>query len=486
MKMYVSGHWLDASEMTQIVSPYSREFIDVVPQATYTQVQQALAAAVEGAKAMAALTAHERSQILNRAAQALSAPDLTEDIARTLSLEAGKPITESRGEVGRIPELLRLCAFEGTQLRGESLPIDTQAGAKGKMGFTLRQPCGVVVAITPFNYPVLLVAHKIGPALAAGNAVILKPATQTSLVALKITQLLLEAGLPENGIQCLTGSGGRVCPMLCQDSRVRKISFTGSAAVGEEICRAAGVKKLSMELGANCPAIVLDDADLGTVSDAVAVGGYVNAGQVCISTQRVLVDRRVYADFLDALTPKIRNIRVGQPLDGETRLSAMISENEAKRVAEWVDEAVQGGARLVVGGEREGAVYAPTILADVQPNMRVSRDELFGPAVAVTPISGVDEAIQLANDSNYGLAAGIFTNNVNYALRFAQKAECGNVMINWTPLWRADLMPYGGFKRSGFGREGPRYAVEEMTEIKTVVFHGIDGHAQVPRHDTAR
>jgi acyl-CoA reductase-like NAD-dependent aldehyde dehydrogenase len=201
----------------------------------------------------------------------------------------------------------------------------------------------------------------------------------------------------------------------------------------------------------------------------------VNAGQVCISTQRVLVDRVVYADFLDALVPKVRSIRVGQPLDGETRLSSMISEGEAKRVGEWVDEAVQGGARLVLGGEREGAVFAPTILADVKPEMRVSREELFGPAVAVTPVSGVDEAIKLANDSDYGLAAGIFTRNINHALRFARAAECGNVMINWTPLWRADLMPYGGFKRSGIGKEGPRYAVEEMTEIKTVIFHGIDG-----------
>jgi len=475
MKMYVGGRWVDAPQMTEVVSPYGREIVDVVPQATNAHVEQALAAAVEGAKAMAALTAYERNQILQRAAQTFSVPDVAEDLARTLSLEEGKPITESRAEVGRIPELLRLCAFEGTQLRGETLPIDAQAGARGKMGFTLRQPCGVVVAITPFNYPVLLVAHKLGPALAAGNAVILKPPTQTSLVALKTTQILLEAGLPENGLQCITGSGDRIGPMLCQDARVRKISFTGSAAVGEQICRVAGVKKLSMELGANSPAIVLNDADLNTVTDAVAVGGYVNAGQVCISTQRVLVDRAVYGDFLDALTPKVRNIRIGQPLDGETRLSAMVSEGEAKRVAEWVDEAVQGGARMIVGGERQGAVYAPTILADVKPSMRVFREELFGPAVAVTPVSGIDEAIQLANDSSYGLAAGIFTRNVNHALHFARAAECGNVMINWTPLWRADLMPYGGFKRSGIGKEGPRYAVEEMTEVKTVVFHGIDG-----------
>lgn len=475
MKMYVGSDWVDSPEVAKVVSPYSGDVIDTVPQATNAQVELALMTAVAGAKQMAALTAYERCQILMRAADKLADPTLTEEMARTLSLEEGKPITESRGEVGRIPDLLRLCAFEGSQLRGETLPVEAQSGAKGKLGMTLRQPCGVVVAITPFNYPILLVAHKVGPALAAGNAVILKPPTQTSLIALRLTQVLLEAGLPDKALQCITGSGSRVGPQLCQDVRVRKISFTGSVEVGEQITRIAGIKKLSLELGANSPAIVLADADLNMVADAVAIGGYVNAGQVCISTQRVLVDRAVYGDFLDALAPKVRNIRIGQPLDGDARLSAMISETEAKRVAAVVDEAVQGGARVVVGGEREGAVFAPTIVADVQPQMRVARDELFGPAVAVTPVSGIDEAIQVANDSKYGLAAGIFTRNVSHALRFARAAECGNVMINWTPLWRADLMPYGGFKQSGIGKEGPRYAVEEMTEVKTVVFHNIDG-----------
>lgn len=475
MKMYVGGDWIDSPEFANVVSPYSGDVIETVPQATSAQVELALTTAVEGAKQMAALTAYERCQILLRAADKLTDSTLTEELARTLSLEEGKPITESRGEVGRIPDLLRLCAFEGSQLRGETLPVDAQAGAKGKLGMTLRQPCGVVVAITPFNYPILLVAHKVGPALAAGNSVILKPPMQTSLIALRLTQILLEAGLPGKTLQCITGSGSRLGPQLCQDARVRKISFTGSVEVGEQITRIAGIKKLSLELGANSPAIVLDDADLNIVADAVAIGGFINAGQVCISTQRVLVDRALYSDFLDVLAPKVRNIRIGQPLDGDTRLSAMISETEAKRVAAVVDEAVQGGARVVVGGEREGAVFAPTIVADVQPQMRVARDELFGPAVAVTPVSGIDEAIQVANDSRYGLAAGIFTRNVSHALRFARAAECGNVMINWTPLWRADLMPYGGFKQSGIGKEGPRYAVEEMTEVKTVVFHGIDG-----------
>lgn len=470
MKMYLNGAWVDAPVMSPVVSPYSRETIDTVPEATPDQVEQALSAAERACATMAQLTGYERSQILNRAADLIAMR--VEDLAKTISLEEGKPLSESRTEAGRMPDLLRLCAFEGSQLRGETLPLDAQVATRGKLGLTLRVPCGVVVAITPFNYPLLLVVHKIGPALAASNAVILKPARQTPLVALKLTQIFLDAGLPENGLQCITGAGASLGALLCADSRVRKISFTGSTTVGEKITQVAGVKKLSLELGSNSPLVVLPDADIEAVASATAVGGYVNAGQVCISTQRVLVHHRVYGDFLDALKKPVQAIKVGNPLDEDTRLSAMISESDAERVAIWIQEAVEQGARIVTGGERQGAVFAPTVVADVKPSMRVSCDELFGPAVAVTPVENIDEAIQLANDSRYGLGAGIFTRDIHNALKFARGVRSGNVMINWTPLWRADLMPYGGFKQSGIGKEGPRYAVEEMTEIKTVVFHG--------------
>jgi len=396
-----------------------------------------------------------------------------EDMARTISMEEGKPLFESRGEAGRTPDIFRLCAFEGAQLRGETLPLDAQAGTTGKMGFTLRVPCGVVVAITPFNYPLLLVAHKVGPALASGNAVILKPASKTALTALKLTKIFLEAGLPENALQCITGSGQAVGMALCSDSRVRKISFTGSSDVGEKITQVAGVKKLSLELGSNSPLVVLSDADLNTVADATAIGGYVNAGQVCISTQRVLVHRKVYGDFLDALKPKVEAIKVGDPMKDDTRLSAMITESSAERVATWIEEARRGGARVVTGGTRQGLVFAATVVADVKPEMKVSCDELFGPAVAVTPVDSIEEAIALANESKYGLGAGIFTSDIKNAMRFAREVQSGTIQINWTPLWRADLMPYGGFKSSGIGKEGPRYAIKEMTELKTVVIHGI-------------
>ncbi len=472
MKMYIANRWVDSPKMTPIVRSFNGEVVDEAPDATPEQVEQALAAAVRGAAAMAKLTAHDRSRILLRAADLLA--QQKDDIARTISLEEGKPITESQSEVGRMPDLLRLCAFEGAQLRGETLPIDAHSGAKGKFGMTVREPCGVVVAITPFNYPLLLVVHKVGPALAAGNAVILKPAHQTPLTALKFTKVLAEAGLPDSALQCITGTGSVVGAVLCADERVRKISFTGSTEVGHAITRIAGVKKLSLELGSNAPLVVLPDADLDKAAEATAVGGFVNAGQVCISTQRVLVQRKVYANFLDALKPKVEAIKIGDPFAEDTKLSAMVSERDAARVESWVNEAVAGGARVLTGGKRDRAVYAPTVVAEVKPAMRISCQELFGPAVAVMPVENVEQAIALANDSPYGLGAGIFTRDINHALRFAREVQSGNVMINWSPLWRADLMPYGGFKQSGIGKEGPRYAIEEMTEIKTIVVHGID------------
>jgi glyceraldehyde-3-phosphate dehydrogenase (NADP+) len=469
MKMYVAGEWTGSAEESEVTSPYSGDVVDTVPNATEAHVEQALAAAVEGARTMAALTPYERSRILEQAAAILE--DRLEELARLLTLEEGKPLVESRAEVGRVPDLLRLCAFEAGQLRGETLPLGAASNGAGKLGFTMRIPCGVVVAITPFNFPVLLAVHKIGPALAAGNAVILKPAGLTPLTGLKLTELFLDAGIPENALQCLTGPGATIGPRLCADGRVRKISFTGSTAVGEAIANVAGVKRLSLELGSNCPVVVLPDADLERVASAVALGGYANAGQVCISTQRVLVDRSIYGDAVDALVEKVSAIPTGDPLDESTRLSAMVSEREAERVGAWIDDAVGGGARVVTGGDRDGAVFSPTVVADVDPAMRISCDELFGPAVAITPVGTVEEAIALANDSRYGLSAGIFTRDLDVALRFAREAESGNVHLNGTPTWRADLMPYGGLKESGLGKEGPRYAVEAMTESKTIVFH---------------
>jgi glyceraldehyde-3-phosphate dehydrogenase (NADP+) len=423
---------------------------------------------------MGRLLAYERSKILRRAADLIAAH--VEGVGRLISTEEGKIAAEGRGEAGRAVETMMTSAEEAKRIHGETIPLDGDPSGGKKLGFTLRVPCGVVAAVSPFNFPLNLVCHKVGPALAAGNSVIIKPATDTPLSALRLTEILLEAGLPPEGIQCLTGPGGDIGDAIVSDRRVRKITFTGSREVGDRICRLAGIKKVTMELGANCPLIVMPDANLDKVAAAVAATGYANAGQVCISTQRVLTSGRVYSDFLSILAPKVEALSTGDQLDEKTKVGPMVREGDAVRVEQWVQEAVQGGARVVAGGGRQRAIYAPTVVADVKPEMRkpemrISRDELFGPAVGVTPFDSIEEAIDLANDSIYGLSAGIFTENLDWAMKFTREVESGNLHVNWGPQWRADLMPYGGLKESGFGKEGPRYAVEEMTELKMVVFH---------------
>ena len=469
MKMYVAGQWIDKPQTINVLNPYDNSVIDTVPRADRSDVERALGSAVRGAQVMAKLPGYERWKILKKAAELIQAKN--EELGRLISSEEGKVIAEGRLEASRAFETIMGSAEEAKRLHGEGVPLDGAPGGTGKVGLTIRVPCGVVTAISPFNFPLNLVCHKVGPALAAGNAVVLKPATDTPLSALKLTEILLQAGLPPEGIQCLTGSGGEIGDLICADRRVRKITFTGSREVGEHICRTAGIKKVTMELGSNSPVIVMPDADLDKVAAAVASTGYANAGQVCISTQRVLAAGKVYGDFLDALKPRVAALTLGDQLDEKTKVGPMVREKEAVRVAEWVKEAVAQGARVVIGGERRGALYAPTIVADVKPEMRISSDELFGPAVAVAPFDDIDQAIALANDSQYGLAAGIFTQNLEWAWKFAREVQSGNLHINWGPQWRADLMPYGGLKDSGFGKEGPSYAVLEMTELKMVVFH---------------
>ncbi|HEY7675966.1 MAG TPA: aldehyde dehydrogenase family protein [Candidatus Methylomirabilis sp.] len=469
MKMYLAGQWVDKPAKIDVVNPFDGKPFDTVPKGDVKDVDRALESAARGAAAMAKLPGYERYRLLKKAADLIEGR--AEDFARTITLEEGKIIAEGRAEVQRAVQTLTLSAEEAKRLHGETVPFDGAPGTVNKLGFTLRVPCGVVAAISPFNFPLNLVCHKVGPAIAGGNAVVIKPATDTPLSALKLTEALLEAGLPPEGVQCVTGPGGEIGDALCKDPRVRKITFTGSRDVGERICRMAGIKKVTMELGSNSPIVVMPDADLKKVAAAVAATGYANAGQVCISTQRVITSGKVYADFLGALKPAVEALSTGNPLDEAVKVGPMVREQDAVRVEAWVREAVGSGARLVTGGARRGAIYAPTVVADVKPEMRISCDELFGPAVAVTPFDTIEQAIALANDSIYGLAAGIFTENLEWAMKFVRECHSGNLMVNWGPQWRADLMPYGGLKESGFGKEGPRYAVEEMTELKLVCFH---------------
>src|SRR4051812_26053673 len=469
MRIYFAGKWHDRDQKIEVRNPYDGTLVDTVPQATAADVEAAIASAVEGAKVMRKLPAYERFQILRRAADIMFARQ--KELGRLISQEEGKILAEGVFEASRAAETIELSAEEAKRLGGEVLPLDGAPGAAGKFGFTVRVPCGVVVAITPFNFPLNLVCHKVDPALAAGNAVIIKPASDTPLSALKLVEILLEAGVPPQAVSCLTGSGSELGKALCRDERVRKISFTGSVEVGKQICEVAGIKRVTMELGSNSPLIVLEDADLNKVADAVVATGFANAGQVCISAQRVVAMDKVYGDLLSVLKPRVENIKTGNPLHEGTKMGPLVRERDAVRVGEWVDEAVQQGAKLVCGGKRDGTMYAPTLLADVQPSMRISHDELFGPAVGVSKAATLAEAIEFANQSRYGLSAGLFTQDIDSALKFAREVDSGNLHINWGPMWRADLMPYGGLKESGFGKEGPKYAIQEMTELKTVIIH---------------
>ena len=460
--MLIGGDWRSAvgtGHTEDVTSPYDGSVVGTVPLAGREDVEAALTAAEAGAALWRRTPAHARMKILLRAAEL--ADERAGDIAKIISSEAGKTITEATGEASRSGEIIRLAAFEGTQLYGDTLPLDANPGTGlDKIGFTLRQACGVVVAISPFNYPALLVLHKLAPALAAGNAVVLKPARTTPLTALALAACFVEAGLPEGVLSVLTGPGAELGDLLVSDPRVRKVSFTGSTTIGERITRMAGVKKLSLELGASCPVIIMPDAGLELASSAVAAGGYDNAGQVCISVQRVITHPAVSGDFLDALVPKVEAIRVGDPSSPDTGMGTLITTGEAERVRQSIAEAAAAGARVLTGGDRDGSMVSPTVVADVDPSSRFAQDELFGPAVAVSTAEDWESAVTQANGTAYGLATGIFTSDVSGAVRAMREIDAGSIHINWTPLWRADLMPYGGLKGSGIGKEGPRWAVE--------------------------
>ncbi|MEN9736313.1 MAG: hypothetical protein RL129_1023, partial [Actinomycetota bacterium] len=403
-KLLINGAWVPSAsgKVEEIKSPFNGDVAGSAAVANLSDVEKAITAATKAAEVWRRTPAHQRSAILMKAAAL--ADERAEEIAQIIASENGKSLLEARGEAGRSGEIIRLGAFEGSQLYGTSLPLDANKGTgQEKLGFTVRQPVGVVVAISPFNYPALLVLHKLAPALGAGNSVVLKPARATPLTALALAQCFVDAGLPAGVLNVITGSGGELGDALVSDNRVRKISFTGSTATGTHITQIAGVKKLSLELGASSPVVVLPDADLELTTRAVALGGYINSGQVCISVQRVIVHEKIKADFLDALKPLVEKIKVGNPKADGTEVGTLINEKEAARVAASIKAAVGEGAKLITGGQQDGAIVKPAIVADVNPKASIAQDELFGPAVIVSTATSTKEALDFANSTPYGL-----------------------------------------------------------------------------------
>ena len=464
-KLLLDGEWIETGEWIDVRSPYAGDVVGRVAKAGADEARRAIDAAE---RAMAdPLPAHKRAEILSRVAGYIGRRH--EEVAQTICAEAGKPLKAARIEATRAMSTYTFAAVEARKLAGDMVPMSASQAGEGKLAFTLRQPVGVVAAISPFNFPLNLVAHKIAPALAAGCAVVLKPAAQTPMSALLLAELETEAGLPPGWLNVLVGPSGEIGDVLVADERVKLISFTGSVPVGWGIRERAPRKRVTLELGNSTPVIVEADADVEDTASKLAAHAFSFAGQSCISVQRIYVAREVYDRFLETFLPKVEALRVGDPADEDTDVGPVIDAESRERILEWIGEARERGARILAGGELEGELIRPTVIADADPGLRVSCEEVFGPVCTVAGYDSLDEAIALANGTRFGLQAGIFTGRLDVALRAAQELEFGGVTVNEAPTFRADQMPYGGVKDSGNTREGPAYAIRELTEERLVV-----------------
>jgi acyl-CoA reductase-like NAD-dependent aldehyde dehydrogenase len=464
-RAFIDGAWVETGEWVEVRSPYSGEVVGRVAKAGAAEAQRAVDAA---ARAMEnPLPAHRRAEILVRVAGYLGRR--YEEAARTISAEAGKPMKAARVEAARAMSTYTMAAVEARKLAGDVVPMDASQAGEGKFAFTLRQPVGVVGAISPFNFPLNLVAHKIAPALAAGCAVVLKPASATPLSALLLAELEEEAELPAGWLNVLVGPSAEIGDVLVGDDRVGVLTFTGSGPVGWKLRERAPRKKVLLELGNATPVIVEADADVDAAARAVAANAFSFAGQSCISVQRVYVARRVYDRFVSELVPHVDALVVGDPGEDDTDVGPVIDEDARERILAWIEEARAAGAEILSGGELQGELIRPTVIANAPPDAKVSCEEVFGPVLTVAPYDSLDEAVERANGTRFGLQAGIFTANVKTAMRAARELEFGGVIVNEAPTFRADQMPYGGVKDSGNTREGPAYAVRELTEQRLVV-----------------
>jgi acyl-CoA reductase-like NAD-dependent aldehyde dehydrogenase len=461
---FIDNAWVDTGDQLAVHSPWSGETVGEVCLAGGGEWETAVAAAQKAAATLKSFSSMERQEMLQKLAAGVKARQ--EELAQSIVAEGGKPVTYARGEAARAVLTLSLAAEEAARIGGEAIPLDLTAASRGRWGITRRFPLGPVLGISPFNFPLNLVAHKVGPALAAGNPIIIKPPSATPLTALKLAEIYEQAGLPAGGLQVLPSSSA-LAEKYVADDRLKAVSFTGSAAVGWRLKGLAGRKKVILELGGNAACIVDDTADLAAAASLSAIGAFAHAGQVCISVQRLLVHQKVYAAFKEIFLKTVQEkVKAGDPAREDTVIGPFIEPGAASRVRQWVEEALAGGAQLVTGGPGEGNLMPPTVLEKVTRDMRVWEDEVFGPVVVLAPFGDFSQALALANDSVYGLQAGVFTNNLAHAWQAFETLEVGGVIINDAPMFRVDNMPYGGVKNSGFGREGLRYAIEELTEMR--------------------
>ncbi len=468
--MLIGNDWVQTPQTRTISLPYDGTPVAEVYDADAATVDRAVVAAQKGAETMAAMSQYERGELIERLKGLLERD--AEDFARLVTLETGKTIREARGEVARSQQTLAASADAARHLQGEVVPMEAAPTGKGRWAMTVREPLGVIAAITPFNFPLNLALHKIGPALAAGNSVVHKPSENTPLSALRLARLAIEAGVPTGAYNVVTGSGEETGRQIVNDPRIAMITFTGSPEVGREIRAAAGLRRVTLEMGSNSSVILEPDCDLDLLVPRCVLGGYALAGQVCISLQNIYVHESIAEDFTARFVAGARALKIGHPLEESTDIASLISEAASERVESWIRRAVARGARLLTGGTRRGTIIEPAVLTDVPADEDVCCKEAFGPLVVLHRYSRLEDAIEAVNAGQYGLQASICTRDIGRAFEAARKLRVGGVIVNDVPSFRVDLMPYGGTKLSGVGREGPRYAVEEMTELKLICWRG--------------
>lgn len=465
---FLKGTWHDDTPSYELRSPYSNELIAHVHRAGPEQLETATQAAQAAFAQTKQLPAHERTRILRAIVDGITAR--SEEFARTIAQEAAKPIKQARVEVGRSIFTFAQAAEEASRIHGELLTLDAHPNGVGRQGLYKRFPIGPISAITPFNFPLNLVAHKVAPAIAAGCPIVLKPASQTPLTSLKLAEVVHAAGWPEGALAVLPMKSSDAGPLI-SDERFKLLTFTGSPAVGWKMKEQAGQKRVTLELGGNAGVIIHEDADLDLAVSRTVMGGFSYAGQTCISVQRVFVHETIFDAFMERFVPAVKALKLGDPLDESSDLSALISAGDGERIKEWLAEARAAGAEVVLGGGIDGGKVEPTIVVKAGPELRLNCQEVFAPVVTVQSYSDFDEALETINNSEFGLQAGVFTNNLKLSWKAFETLEVGGVIINDVPTWRVDHMPYGGAKSSGFGREGLRYAIEEMTEMKLLVLN---------------